>query len=161
MRTASISELKKELQAIPPSEVAALCLRLARFKKDNKELLTYLLFDAHDEHGYVESVKAEVDEGFDGIRNDSPYNAKKRLRKILRVMAKHIRFMGSRQAEAELLLHYCTRFEETGLLSHYNTVINNIFLMQMKKLSKLIDALHEDLQFDYRRQFERLVAAVR
>ena len=45
MKAATINELKQELQNIPPAKVTELCLRLARFKKENKELLTYLLFE--------------------------------------------------------------------------------------------------------------------
>ena len=49
MKTASIQELKQELQATSQTKLLDLCLRLAKFKKENKELLTYLLFEAHDE----------------------------------------------------------------------------------------------------------------
>ena len=54
MKTASISELKQELQYRSEKEIMELCLRLARFKKENKELLTYLLFEAQDEEAYLE-----------------------------------------------------------------------------------------------------------
>jgi hypothetical protein len=62
MKAASINEIKQELQSLPPSRLNELCLRLARFKKDNKELLTYLLFEAADETAYIESVKKEIDQ---------------------------------------------------------------------------------------------------
>jgi len=39
MKAASISELKQELQNISAKEITDICLRLARFKKENKELL--------------------------------------------------------------------------------------------------------------------------
>ncbi|MEM9142481.1 MAG: hypothetical protein AAGA86_05795, partial [Bacteroidota bacterium] len=61
MKAATVAQLKKELQHRPPDELLQLCLRLARFKKENKELLTYLLFEAHDEAGYIALVKAETD----------------------------------------------------------------------------------------------------
>ena len=48
MKAASISEIKTELKGLPPAQLTELCLRLARFKKENKELLTYLLFEAND-----------------------------------------------------------------------------------------------------------------
>ena len=62
MDAASIRELKTELQRRAPRESMELCLRLARFKKENKELLTYLLFEAQDESGYINSVKGRIDE---------------------------------------------------------------------------------------------------
>jgi hypothetical protein len=52
MKAASIHELKKELLHLDEKSLVATCLRLARYKKDNKELMTYLLFEAHDEEGY-------------------------------------------------------------------------------------------------------------
>jgi len=58
--TYGLQDIKKEIQHLPPGQVAELVLRLARYKKDNKELLAYLLFEAHDEQAFVEKVKAEV-----------------------------------------------------------------------------------------------------
>ena len=49
MKAATVSQLKKELQHRNPDELLQLCLRLARFKLENKELLTYLLFEADNE----------------------------------------------------------------------------------------------------------------
>jgi hypothetical protein len=63
MKTASIQELKQELQETSQNKLLDLCLRLAKFKKENKELLTYLLFEAHDEEVYISSVKVLIDEG--------------------------------------------------------------------------------------------------
>jgi hypothetical protein len=54
-----------------------LCLRLGKFKKENKELLTYLLFEAHNEQAYVESVEKELDELFGEINQSHLYFAKK------------------------------------------------------------------------------------
>lgn len=62
MKAASLHEIKQELTNVPTKQVLELCLRLTRFKKENKELLTYLLFEAHDQHGYIESIKKEIDE---------------------------------------------------------------------------------------------------
>ena len=59
MNSASISEIKKELQRLDVDALHTICLRLAKYKKENKELLSYLLSDAHDEAGYIRSVKEE------------------------------------------------------------------------------------------------------
>ena len=56
MRIESIVTIKKELKNLPKEELLALCLRLGKFKKENKALLTYLLFEAHDEDNYIASV---------------------------------------------------------------------------------------------------------
>ncbi len=60
MKAVTIKELKQELNHLSPKEVMDLCLRLSRFKKENKELLTYLLFEASDEAHYIESVKHDT-----------------------------------------------------------------------------------------------------
>ena len=48
MKAATLNEIKQELTNLPSTRVLDLCLRLGRFKKENKELLTYLLFEAHN-----------------------------------------------------------------------------------------------------------------
>ena len=60
MKAVSVATIKKELQFRSSEELTELCLRLAKFKKENKELLTYLLFESHDETGYIETVKQEL-----------------------------------------------------------------------------------------------------
>jgi hypothetical protein len=156
MRTATIQEIKEELLNTPIADIAALCLRMAKYKKENKELLTYLLFEAHDEQGYVQSVKNEVEELFAEMNQSNLYYAKKTLRKILRVINKHIRYTGSSQATVELLVHFCTTLKESGIPIQKNTVINNLYKSQVQKIQKALDGLHEDLQYDYAKQVEAL-----
>ena len=64
MKAASITELKRELIRLEQGELLDVCLRLARFKKDNKELLTYLLFLSANEPGYANYLCEEIDEQF-------------------------------------------------------------------------------------------------
>lgn len=156
MKAAAISEIKKELSTLSPAELSALCLRLAKYKVDNKELLGYLLFDANDEQGYIASVKEEMDMGFREMTGDKLYHAKKRLRKILRLTNKYIRYTGSKQAEAELLIYFCKKMKLSGLLSYYSIQINNLYEQQLKKIGKVIAGEHEDLQYDYQQQLKEL-----
>ncbi len=65
MKAVTVKELREELTNCTPKELRELCLRLARFKKENKELLTYLLFESSDEVLFIEGVKKEVDEQFE------------------------------------------------------------------------------------------------
>ena len=58
MKTVSLSELKRALQNVPLGDLPDLCLRLAKYKKENKELLTYLLFEADDEPEFYPYDKA-------------------------------------------------------------------------------------------------------
>lgn len=151
MKTASISELKQELTGIPPVQVIELCLRLAKFKKDNKELLTYLLFESHDPEAYILSVKAYIDEEFTELPKTSVYFIKKALRRVLKSVNKYIKYAGDKQVETELLLHFCSKVKEASVPMEKGTVINNLFQQQLKKIKTAIDSQHEDLQHDYRR----------
>ena len=104
MKASTVHEIKQELAARKPAQLVELCLRLARFKKENKELLTYLLFEAGDEESYIRGVKAEIDELFTTINLSHLYFAKKTLRKIVRVINKYARYSTNKQTEIELRL---------------------------------------------------------
>jgi hypothetical protein len=156
MRTATVQELKEELQHLPPAKVLDLCVRLSKFKKDNKELLTYLLFEAHDLPGYIEQVKQQMDEALTDINTSQVYFAKKTLRKLLRIANRHIKYTASKQAEAELLIHFCTLMQSTGLPVHKHKVLNNLYQQQLIKIEKALAGLHEDIQYDYRRMMKGL-----
>jgi len=156
MKAASISDIKQELSNVPPAKLLELCLRLAKYKKDNKELLNYLLFEAHDEQAYIINIKNEVEEDFAAINKSNVYFAKKSLRKILRTLAKHIRYTASKQAEVELLLHFCSTLKNSAIPLQRNTVLNNLYQSQIKKVAKVIATLHEDLQYDYLKELDKL-----
>ena len=94
MKTASIHEIKLELSVAKPAELLDLCLRLCKFKKENKELLTYLLFEANDEQAFIVGVKKVIAELFKEINLSQLYFAKKSLRKIARIIAKYCRYSG-------------------------------------------------------------------
>ena len=129
-----------------------LCLRLARYKKENKELLTYLLFKSHDEKGYIESVKDEIDEAFEELPKSNMHLTKKSLRKILRSLAKYGRHAGSPQSQIEMLLHFCSKLKHSGIPIQKSPAMENLYFQQIKKIKKLLDSIHEDLRFDYTKQ---------
>jgi len=156
MKAASISEIKIELNNLPAPQLAALCLQLAKYKKDNKELLSYLLFEETDLAAYIESVKKEMDAQFAEINISHLYFAKKSLRKILRITGKHIRYTGSKQAEAELLIYFCQRLKNSGIRFETSTVLMNLYQGQLKKINAAIAGFHEDLQYDYLKQIKKL-----
>lgn len=156
MKAATVHEIKQELLNCKPAETVELCLRLSRFKKENKELLTYLLFEAHNEEGFVTSVKNEIDELFGEINQSQLYFAKKSLRKIVRVINKYSRYSGIKETDLALRIHFCTILKESGIPIGQNAVINNLYLSQLKKINTVLATLHEDLQYDYRRQVDEL-----
>jgi len=156
MRSASVQEIKQELAHLKPAELVNICLRLARFKKENKELLTFLLFEAGDEAGYIDEVKKEIDDQLEDINRSHLYFVKKSLRKILRIISKHVRYMGSRTAEAELLIHFCERFKEMQIPYQQSPMLLNLYTGQVKKITAAIKTMHEDLQYDYLRRLNGL-----
>ncbi|HET8753590.1 MAG TPA: hypothetical protein VFM59_04445 [Salinimicrobium sp.] len=158
MKAASLKEIKTELDERSPEEWRELCLRLARFKKENKELLTYLLLEADDEEEYVKKIKAEVDGDFGDINTRNYYFIKKSLRKILRNLKKYIRYSSKKETEVELILYFCTKMQEMQPPFRRDKMLRNIYDRQMVAVKKKITALHEDLQHDYQIELENLEA---
>ncbi|WP_431107323.1 hypothetical protein [Winogradskyella poriferorum] len=156
MKIESIVTIKKELQHLPKEDLLELCLRLGKFKKENKALLTYLLFEAHDEDGYVASVKTSLDELFDGINTDSYFYMKKTIRKILRQIRVYSRYSNKKSTEVELLLYFCEQLNNLKPSIHRNKTLSNLYQRQILALKKKISVLHEDLQYDYNLQLEAL-----
>ena len=141
-----------------PAELVSLCQRLARFKKENKELLNYLLFEAQDEASYIHAGQAETEELFETINKSQLYFAKKTLRKIVRIINKYSRYSGQKQTDLELRLFFCNQLKDSGIPVRQNAVISNIYDAQVKKISAVIETLHEDLQHDFGKELEKLVA---
>jgi len=157
MKAASVNEIKQDLKKLSASQLTELCLRLARFKKENKELLTYLLFEADDLPAYIGNIKKQIDEDFSEMNTTNIYFAKKTLRKILRISNKYIRYTGSKEAEAEILMHYLTNLKGLKISWKKSTALTNLYQAQLKKIKAAIEGMHEDLQYDYQRSLDRLV----
>ena len=149
MKSVTLKELSQELTYRTPKKLRDLCLRLARFKKENKELLTYLLFESSDELTYVQRVKQEMDEEFAQINRTSYYFIRKSVRKILKNTRKYIRYSQKKQTEVELLLHFCARLKSLSPPIQKNAALMNLYNRQIDTILKKVSALHEDLQYDY------------
>lgn len=157
MDAASLNELKRALDDLDAGQLKTLCLRLAKFKKDNKELLTYLLFDEGDESGYIESVKREITDLFEEITNLNTYYLKKSLRRILKLVNKQIRYSGKAETELALRIHFCQQLKEREMPVTKSVVLINMYDQQLKKIHQALGKLHEDLQFDYQGTVESLI----
>jgi hypothetical protein len=149
MIAATVVQIKKELKQRNPEELLELCLRLSKFKKENKELLTYLLFESDHETGYIDSVKEEMDEAFAAINTNSYFYIKKSVRKILRNVKKYIRYSGNKETEVVLLLYFCKKLKTLTPSINRNTTLLNLYERQLLFIEKKIILLHEDLQYDY------------
>jgi hypothetical protein len=152
MKAASLNEIKKHLSNLGSDELVQTCLRLARFRNENKELLTYLLFESADEQAYVNSIKSETDELFEGLPTGNVYFVKKSIRKILRIINKQIKYSGIPSTELEVRIHFCMKMRSAGIPLRPATVLYNLYQQQLKKIETVLGRLPEDLQFDYERE---------
>ncbi len=158
MKAVTVKEISQELLNLTPKELRDLCLRLARFKKENKELLTYLLFESADEASFVESVKREIDLQFEQVNRKSYYFIKKGLRRILLNTGKYIRYSHNKKTEIDLLIYYCSKLKKFTPSIQRNTALRNLYLRQIATIREKISSLHEDLQYDYELEVEALNA---
>jgi len=156
MKAATVNELKRELVELSPKELHEITLRLAKYKKENKELLTYLLFEAHDEAQFIQNVKDEIDAQFAEMNRGNIYYVKKSVRKILRLAAKYIKYSGQKQTEVEILIHCSAKIKRLGVPASYHAALEPIRERQIIKIAKSIKALHEDLQYDYEQELRLL-----
>ncbi len=156
MKAATIHEIKKELEQLEPGQLETLCLRLAKFKQENKELLTYLLFEAHNEQDYVEQVRRETTEEFQAIPNLNLYYAKKSLRRILRMVNKQIRYSGLPDTEVALRIHFCHELKKSEIRMDKSPVLMNLYQQQLKKIQQTLMKLDEDIQYDYQAEIKSL-----
>lgn len=157
MKAATVKELRAELNNLPSKELVEVCLRLSKFKKENKELLTYLLYEASNEDGYIATVKLEIDQQFEEINRKSYYFIKKSIRKILRDVKKYIRYSKKKETEVELLIYFCQKLKEFKPSIRKNDTLYNLYFRQINMIKKTVLKLHEDLQFDYGEEIEALL----
>ena len=156
MKAAALNEIKKELGSRDIEEVRSLCLKLARYKKENKELLTYLLFESQDEAAYVEHIKGEIDEHFDSLPSGNVYFIKKGLRKILRIANKQIKYSAIPNTEVELRIHFCSNIRKHNIALRSSPVLTNMYMMQLRKINTALSKLPDDLQYDFAHDMEQL-----
>lgn len=156
MKPEKLSNIKRELSGRTVQELTEICLRLAKYKKDNKELLNYLLFDGTDPLGYSERVKLFLEEDFKTLHKHY-YHSTKALRKIIRLLNRYANYTSSKQVEVELLLWFCINFLLYADLRSSHKPLQGLLIRQLERISKLLPRLHEDLQFDYQSEFEELL----
>lgn len=156
MKPVTVTILKNELENYSQKELVEICLKLAKFKNENKELLTYVLFDSNDEDEYVRAIKEEMDVEFSSLNQDNLYYVKKSTRKILRLIKKYIRYSKNKETEAALLLYFCAQLKQLKPSHKKSQQMINIFDRQLVMAKKAISTLHEDLQYDYNSELEEL-----
>jgi uncharacterized FlaG/YvyC family protein len=160
MTSPKLNDLKKELQHLDVNRLKDVCLKLAKHKVENKELLNYLLFyeDAKDE--YINNIKGIIISEFDDL-HPSIYYVKKQLSKLIRIMNKHIKFIGEKDKEIEIILCFCDEFIKHPIVKAGYKALSLMLYRQLKRANKIIPKLNDDLQFDYQNIFNELVTTLK
>ena len=157
MKPVTIKKIKDELHYKSTQELIELCLKLSKFKKENKELLSYLLFDVEDEVTYINNVNEYSTLLFADINTKSFFYIRKSVRKILKLTKKYIRYSKKKETEVELLLHFCKELKKLSPSISKSPRLLNVYNRQLILIKKAIATLHEDLQYDYQLEFDQLL----
>lgn len=155
--TASVKVIKEELSTLSMKELNAVIYSLIRFRKENKELVTYLLFDSKDELQYIKSVKEEMEAELEVVNRFNARNFIKLIRKVLRNTKKAIKFSGKPETEVQLLLHFITILKDKDLPFYRFKALGSIWDRCVINISKSINLLHEDLRHDYGIELRSLI----
>ena len=155
MKSASVKELKAALHNLSPIEMLEVCMLMAKYKRENKELLSYLLYEADNEQQYIENIKLEIDTYFENLVVFSFSNMLKKLRKALRIANKYIKFSGSKNVEVAVLIYLCIKIKPFTLQTT-STALLNLYNRQIIKIDKALLKLEEDLQYDYKTDIEAI-----
>ncbi len=156
MKSSTVSQLQKELVSLEKKQIVEVCMRLVKYKKENKELLSYLLFDLSDEQKFVAETKKEITELFGLINTSTMYYARKGIRKVLRYTNKYIKYSGLHQTELELRIYFCQQLKSSGIPFHKSDAMINLYNGQIEKIKRVLEKLHEDIQFDFVKIIEGL-----
>lgn len=157
MKTASIHQLKAELLVMEPHQITEICLKLAKFKKENKEFLDYLVWGSNDSMQYVEEVKVEISEMFENIQSDRNfYYAKKSIRKILRFANRYCKYLNEKELCCELRMFFIESLIQFVQEENYQNQAQKIVQTELNKTEAMIRKLHEDYQFDFKLRLEEL-----
>lgn len=156
MKSHTIHEIQKELSTLDKKDVLDLCMRLAKHKKENKELLSYLLFEVNDEKEYLEKIKKTLDELFSEINRKSAYTTKKGLQKVVRNLNKFIKNSSKKETELDLRIYFCKKVRTARIDLDSSKIICNLYYREIDKIKMVYSKLHEDLQYDYKEDLEKL-----
>lgn len=153
--TDRLSDLKKELSLRDKAELVQLCVRFARLKQENKELLAYLLFDADDPVFYAQKLKPEIEAIWEQPFYN-PWAMNKSLRKALRIIARYRRFTASARGENDLLLHLFLGMHAHWRPEFRQKIFGKMLYRQISKIKKNIAKMESDYQSDYEEPLREL-----
>lgn len=156
MKPASIKEIKEELKFLPHDKLVETCLRISKFRKENKELITYLLFESLDEQAFIEKVKNVIQDEMRPLNTNNYYLAKKTIRKTQKTLTKYISYSTKKTTEVEFRIFFCNVIKDSKVKIKGDLALKNLYLRQVQRIETTINQLHEDLRADYLSDLESL-----
>ena len=148
MDKCSIASIRKELKNLEREELVLVCLRLARYKKDNKELVSFLVFQRNEEE-FILEVKTEIHFEFTGLKLLSAFQQKKILQKSIRKINKYSKFCLSKTFDLVMFMFICQSLRDSGISLYSHTFAGTIYKKILLKASKIHSTLHEEIQGDF------------
>ena len=156
MNIASIREIKNEITALPQDELIEFCLTIIKSRKENKEFAQYLLFERQNEELYSEKITAFLGDQFATINNTRIFFIKKGFRRIVRLANRYLKYAQNDETRVKVYLFLVRNFDSYAHDKRCFYETRKIVESLKAKLDKWISALHEDLQFDYKRKLEEI-----
>jgi len=156
METASVSVIKKELQNLNKSDLLAYLIRVVKYKKENKELISYLLFECDNDKKFTSDLKEMIIENLIQLNMSHVYYVKKGLRKMIRIMNKYLKYASKSDIKVEVMIFCCQQMNEYKIPYKKSPQLQNMYDSLIKKINIEIDSMHEDLQYDYRKMLTDL-----
>jgi hypothetical protein len=143
-----LSDLKKELLELSKPELIQLCLRVAKLKRENKELLAYLIFDSDDPLFYAQKLKPEIKEVFEQPFQHAYYLTKS-IRKAMRLITKYYRFTSNKQGETELLIYLVEEFYLSWRNEYRYQALGKVIYRCLEKAQSNLKKIDEDFRADF------------
>ena len=156
MDSLQLRDIRAHLKETGNEELIEIIIRLVKYKKENKELITFLLEYSDSEDLYIKILQDEIKESFNQLNLRNFYIVKKGVRKILRIAKRYIRYSQSKTVEIEVLMYFCKCIKTLPEHYFWNNSMIAILHKQYDLIEKRISMLHEDLAFDYTAELKEI-----
>lgn len=155
MKANSLKEIKTELTEKNKAELIQLCIKLVKLRKENKEMLSFLLFGAENVQSYIDDLKILLQNEFT-LLNFPARQKLKHIRKTLRTLKKHIRYIEHLESEIHLRLWFCQTLIDNCSHAEIRGAYQKLIQSEIRQIENKIPKLHEDLIFDSRQELEEI-----
>lgn len=152
----SLKTIREEISHLSKNELEEICIQLAKFKKENKEFLSYILFDINNEENFASQLEIELQSLFSEVNIKSAYYAKKQIRKIIKTASRYLKYTKVKETHVRLYIYILKEFKALNISYSANSALQKIEINLKNKICNLIEGLHEDLQYDYKQLFKDL-----